>query len=145
MIKNIATQDKAAFPTVEIDLPQDPGQAGKTQSQDMIAMLAGFKAYSSVETGDKVTRAESVAAQAEAGNIKLVEGPWNEAFLQEIELFPMGTYKDQVDALSRAFARLISGGAVWAGALVTTGGPRDIPGQGDPYPYRLNGGHDGHA
>ncbi len=103
-IRNTAEQDGKA---VEIDLPQDPGQAGKAQAQDMIAMLAGWKAYASVESGDKVTRADPVAAQAEAGNIKVVEGPWNEAFFAELELFPAGAYKDQVDALSRAFSRHI--------------------------------------
>jgi predicted phage terminase large subunit-like protein len=44
-----------------------------------------------------------VAAQAEAGNIALAPGDWNEDFLAEIELFPIGFHDDQVDALSGAF------------------------------------------
>lgn len=91
---------------VEISLPQDPGQAGKVQARDMVAMLAGFKAHAEPETGDKVTRAEPFAAQCEAGNVFIIEGAWNEAYLGELCLFPGGAFKDQVDASSGAFARL---------------------------------------
>lgn len=91
---------------VEISLPKDPGQAGKVQSQDMIAMLSGFKARAEAETGDKVTRAEPFASQCEVGNVYLVKGSWNRAYLDEICMFPGGKFKDQVDASSAAFARL---------------------------------------
>lgn len=91
---------------VEISLPQDPGQAGKVQARDMVAMLAGFKAHAEPETGDKVTRAEPFAAQCEAGNVFIIEGAWNESYLDELCLFPGGAFKDQVDASSGAFARL---------------------------------------
>lgn len=90
----------------EISLPQDPGQAGKVQVLDYISMLAGFVAHAEPESGDKQIRAEPSAAQAEAGNMKLVRGDWNEAFLDEVSTFPAGAYKDQVDALSGAFGRL---------------------------------------
>lgn len=93
---------------VEISIPQDPGASGKIVRQDYIAALAGFNAYASPESGEKEDRARPVAAQAEAGNVALVEGPWNEAFLAELELFPSGAYKDQVDALSRAFSRFVA-------------------------------------
>jgi len=103
---------QADGPSCSIDLPQDPGQAGKTQAQDMVAMLAGYPAFASPESGDKEVRAQPVAAQAEAGNICVVEGPWNDEFFGELELFPSGAYKDQVDALSRAFARFVRYGTV---------------------------------
>lgn len=90
----------------EISLPQDPGQAGKVQKADLIAMLAGFKAFAAPETGDKVTRAEPFAAQCEAGNVYLVRGDWNEAYLDELCLFPGGQFMDRVDASSGAFGRL---------------------------------------
>lgn len=90
----------------EISLPQDPGQAGKVQAADMIAMLAGFKARAAPETGDKATRAEPFAAQCEAGNVYLVSGEWNESYLDELTGFPGSQFKDQVDASSGAFARL---------------------------------------
>lgn len=93
-------------PGVEISLPQDPGQAGKVQSQDMVAMLAGFNARAEIESGDKETRAEPFAAQCEAGNVSLVRGTWNESYLDELCVFPTSNFKDQVDASSGAFGRL---------------------------------------
>lgn len=86
-----------------ISLPQDPGQAGKVQAQDLIAMLAGWKVTAEPETGDKVTRAEPFAAQCEAGNVFIVIGDWNADYLDELCLFPGGSFKDQVDASSGAF------------------------------------------
>lgn len=92
---------------VEISLPQDPGQAGKVQAKDMVAMMAGWKVKAEPETGDKVTRAEPFSSQCEAGNVYLVQGEWNESYLDELCLFPGGSFKDQVDASSGAFARLV--------------------------------------
>lgn len=103
LIKSTAETDG---PTVQISIPQDPGQAGKVQSKDMIAMLAGFRAHAEPETGDKVTRAEPFAAQCEAGNVFIVAGTWNDDYLDELCLFPGGSFKDQVDASSGAFGRL---------------------------------------
>lgn len=59
---------------------------------------------------DKVSRANPWLAQAEAGNVVLVRGPWNEAFLDEVAEFPVGDHDDQVDAVSGAVAMLGSGG-----------------------------------
>ena len=95
---------------IAISLPRDPGQAGKVQADYLLRQLAGFSVRATAESGDKTTRAGPVAAQAEAGNIRLLRGPWNEAFLEEVALFPNGAHDDQVDALSRAFAALVEGG-----------------------------------
>lgn len=92
---------------VEISLPQDPGQAGKVQAQDMVLLLAGWKVKAQPETGDKVTRAEPFSSQCEAGNVYIVKGEWNESYLDELCLFPGGAFKDQVDATSGAFGRLL--------------------------------------
>jgi predicted phage terminase large subunit-like protein len=92
---------------VEISLPQDPGQAGKVQKSDMVAMLAGWTVRAEPETGDKYTRAEPFSVQCEAGNVYLVQGEWNADYLDELCLFPGGSFKDQVDASSGAFGRLV--------------------------------------
>lgn len=104
LIGNTASQDGYSVP---IDLPQDPGQAGKSQVRAFVQGLMGYTVHYSTESGDKETRAQPFASQAEAGNVKIVQGSWNEAYLDEIETFPAGAFKDQVDATSRAFARLI--------------------------------------
>lgn len=106
LLVNTARQDGHE---VRGSIPQDPGQAGKAQVQYLLKQLAGYTYTASTETGDKVTRAEPLAAQAEVGNVLLVEGAWNEAFLEELEGFPSAKFKDQVDAASRAFNELVSG------------------------------------
>jgi len=84
-------------------LPQDPGQAGKSQVRAFAAMLEGFNARFSPESGDKETRAIPLAAQVEVGNVCMVRAPWNDALLAEAALFPAGEFKDQIDALTRAY------------------------------------------
>ena len=106
LLVNTAKQDGYG---VRGSIPQDPGQAGKAQVQYLIKQLAGYTYTSSTETGDKETRVEPFAAQAEVGNVKIVKGAWNEAYLAELESFPSGTFKDQVDATSRAFNELVNG------------------------------------
>ena len=104
VIVNTATQD--GYP-VDIDIPQDPGQAGKAQVVYLVKALRGYTVRWSLEGGSKEIRADPVAAQAKVGNIKLLRGPWNNAFLDEAALFPAGKYKDKIDALSRAYARIV--------------------------------------
>jgi predicted phage terminase large subunit-like protein len=53
-------------------------------------------------TGDKETRAKPVSAQAEAGNVKILRGPWNDSLFRVLENFPIGRHDDEVDALSGA-------------------------------------------
>ncbi len=92
---------------VMISLPQDPGQAGKVQAQDYVKQLAGWNVRAEPETGSKETRAEPFAAQCEGGNVYLVKGSWVDDYIDELCLFPGGSFKDQVDASSGAFARLL--------------------------------------
>jgi predicted phage terminase large subunit-like protein len=104
-ILTTAQRDGAA---VVVSLPQDPGQAGQAQTAYLTRKLAGFTVRSSPETGAKLTRAGPVAAQVEAGNLRLLRASWNRLFLEELRDFPHGRKDDQVDALSRAFMSLIS-------------------------------------
>lgn len=96
--------------SVAIALPEDPGQAGKSQISYLAAQLAGYRVTSSRETGSKTTRALPVASQMEAGNLAVVRAGWNGPFLEELGNFPFGEKDDQVDALSRAFSGLVSAG-----------------------------------
>jgi predicted phage terminase large subunit-like protein len=74
----------------------------------LASILPGFNVHFSPETGSKDDRAIPVAAQAEAGNVYMVRAPWNDAFLAEAQLFPASEFKDQIDALSRAYAYLLT-------------------------------------
>ena len=102
-IFNTASQDKRS---TAIRLPQDPGQAGKMQVEQLIRRLSGFIVKAERETGSKELRAAPFAAQCEAGNVKIVAGAWNDAFLEELENFPLGAHDDQVDAAAGAFNHL---------------------------------------
>lgn len=109
LIKVTASQDGKA---VRVRLPQDPGQAGVDQAAAYVRLLAGYDVRCERPTGEKAVRARPASAQAEAGNVKLVRGPWNDAFLRELEAFPSaGWHDDQVDVLSDAVAELTSGSA----------------------------------
>ena len=57
-------------------------------------------------SASKEVRAMNWQGHAEAGLIKLLRGPWNQAFLDEAEAFPNGPYKDQIDAVGGGFAKL---------------------------------------
>jgi predicted phage terminase large subunit-like protein len=102
-IKNTASQDGAS---VRIGIEQDPGQAGVSEADYLVRMLQGYNVKTVKATQDKVTRALPASSQAEAGNIKILQAPWNEDFFRELENFPEGAHDDIVDALSGAFLLL---------------------------------------
>lgn len=102
-IRLTAQQDLARFKRVRIRLPQDPGQAGKEQAQSYIKFLSGFDVCAIAESGSKESRAEPMAAQWQAGNFDIVNAPWNENYLLQLEGFPDYKFKDMVDASANAF------------------------------------------
>lgn len=93
-------------PEVGIWVEEEPGSSGKSVSDSLIRMLAGFPIYPERTTGDKITRALPLAAQLEAGNVKLLKAPWNQALIDEFLVFPAGRNDDQVDAAALAFNKL---------------------------------------
>jgi predicted phage terminase large subunit-like protein len=103
MIKSCANHDGKEC---NIWIEQEPGSGGKESAESTIRNLAGYNCRAERATGDKVTRAEPYAAQVEAGNIILLRGEWNAAFITEHQYFPDGQYKDQVDAAAGAFNKL---------------------------------------
>lgn len=80
-----------------------------SQAETFVRLLAGYSVVVKPVTGDKATRANPAAVQAEAGNIKLLRGTWNEAFLDELCGFPGLSNDDRVDALSDAINELALG------------------------------------
>lgn len=88
---------------------QEGGASGVNTVATYAKLLAGFDFHGDPKRVDKATRAAPLASQAQAGNVKIVAGPWNEAFIEELEAFPYGEHDDQVDAASGAFAMLTHG------------------------------------
>jgi predicted phage terminase large subunit-like protein len=91
---------------VDIWIEQEPGSGGKESAESTVRNLAGWNIYVDKVTGSKEVRAEPYSIQAEAGNIKILKGTWNLAFLHEHKTFPAGKFKDQVDAAGGAFNKL---------------------------------------
>lgn len=105
LMVNIASRDGKG---VKISIPQDPGQAGKTQVLYLARKFAGYSVHTSTESGDKITRADPLASQVNVGNVLMVRGAWNKSLTEEMRAFPNGTHDDQIDALSRAYAHLLA-------------------------------------
>lgn len=91
---------------VRVRIPQDPGQAGKSQAANFSKLLSGFTVTAKPVSGDKTTRAEPFAAQINVGNVDMLRAPWNAALVSETRVFPNGSHDDQVDAGSDAFDEL---------------------------------------
>ncbi len=108
LLRGFAERDGLA---VTVGLPRDPGQAGLYQVQMLTRELSGYHVVCGLEAGSKALRARGVASQICNGNVALRRAEWNEIFRAELASFPHGRKDDQVDALSRAFTLLTTGGA----------------------------------
>lgn len=85
---------------------EEGGSSGKMVSYKFVQNLAGFDARGVRSSQDKITRAQPLSAQAEAGNVYLVEGSWNEAFLTHMHGQPDLPHDDIMDAASGAYRDL---------------------------------------
>ena len=92
---------------IEIHIEQEPGSSGITVLDHFRrVVLPGYTVRAYKPTGSKETRAVPVSAAAEAGNVFLARGRWNRDYLDELEAFPYGKYRDQVDVTSAAHEAL---------------------------------------
>lgn len=104
LVRQTAQND--GVPTL-IRMEQEPGSSGvNTIDHYARRVLVGYAFKGVPSTGPKEVRAQPVSAAAEAGNVKLIRGRWNTAFLDEVTMFPNGDHDDIVDVLSGAFTDL---------------------------------------
>lgn len=110
LVKQTAEIDSIHVP---VWIEQEPGSSGvNVIDHYQRNVLAGWNFSGDRVTGDKATRAAPLSSQAQAGNVKLLRGEWNRAFLEELGIFPHGQHDDQVDAASGSFGK-IALGAAW--------------------------------
>ena len=105
-----AQEDAQRCPRYTIWTEQEPGSGGKESAQRTVTELAGYDVHAETVTGSKRVRANPFSAQCEVGNVKLIAGAWNSAYLNELCGFTgddkKDAHDDQVDASSGAFAKL---------------------------------------
>jgi predicted phage terminase large subunit-like protein len=104
-IANVAGQDSR---NVRVILQQEPGSGSALWIDAMQrGALLGYPVYADHVRGSKFERSQPFRAAAEAGNLKLLRGAWNEDFLEECEQFSSDereyAHDDQVDAACGAF------------------------------------------
>jgi predicted phage terminase large subunit-like protein len=101
-------------PGVDIWLEEEGGASGKAvTSHYRTHVLAGYAVRTWHSTGSKGERAKPVSSAAEAGNVFVLDAPWNAAFLDEVPRFGLvGVHDDIVDALSGAHYALTLGQTV---------------------------------
>jgi predicted phage terminase large subunit-like protein len=113
LVKNTADQDREAAKLTGtrymVAWEEEPGSAGRFNTQNLARLLEGHncRRVRVSGMGDKVQRAQPLAAQAEAGNVKMHAGMQNmEVFLQQAHNMPDGEKDDAPDAASGAFQQL---------------------------------------
>ena len=113
--------------TTTVWIEQEPGASGKSIIYEARKRLSGYAVNpprldplpstprtaktrskeAGVPTGNKVQRAEGFATHCHRGKVYILQGEWNAAYVQEITTFPLSAKKDQMDATSQGFLRLM--------------------------------------
>lgn len=99
-------------PLVPIYVEEEPGSGGKNQVAAIQKFfregdkdhrpLPQWKVEGERPEGDKVMRANIWFAEAKAGRVYLIEGDWNEPFLDQVDCFADCIYDDRIDSVSGA-------------------------------------------
>lgn len=110
--ENLAAQDyarcKRENSTYKLRWEQEGGSAGKRDAARLAQIAAQYDAMGKPASGDKLTRAKPLAAQAYAGNVYLVEASWNEMYLDHMHAQPEWPHDDIMDASTGAYNELTS-------------------------------------
>lgn len=99
-------------PLVTIRHPIDPGGAGVDVDFNFRQSFKDYHVESERVTGTKEARAYNFSKAVNSGKVFLVLNPdgsapdWHKPFKTELKNFPVGTYKDQVDAGADAYNHL---------------------------------------
>lgn len=107
MMLKTAEKDRDQYGKVETWHQQDPGQAGVDSAEATNIVLVGFPGKYETLSGDKEVRSEPLEDAFEGGMVYLLQGAWNDAFIDECVAFPRGKNDDQVDAGSSAYNKLL--------------------------------------
>lgn len=122
VIVETAKTDRLRYPNVKTWVEQPPG-LGKESTDAVVRLLAGHNVQADPVHRDKIERAEPVSSQLRAGNVRMLEAPWNGPYLAVMCTFPTGAHDDDVDGTSGAFNKIA--------AMPTNSGPAIGPERDD--------------
>lgn len=107
MVKASAIDDGVHVP---IWIEQEPGSSGKQVVEHYAKeVLSGFVCKGERPTGPLEARASPFLASVEAGNVYMVEAPWNEKLRKETNAFPEGEHDDMIAGLALAHHHIMRG------------------------------------
>ena len=86
---------------------QEPGSASIRESYALVSSLHGIDAMGVTKHEDKLSAWKPLAAQALQGNVILVEGGWNKAWLTHMHGVPDLPHDDTADASAGAYNELV--------------------------------------
>jgi predicted phage terminase large subunit-like protein len=102
-VQKLIINTASSRPTCTVCLEEDPGQAGKADVATLITALGRFRVEVRRVTKAKDLRLRPFSTQAQAGNVKIVRGPWNTEYFGTMEGFPEGDHDDECDGTSGAY------------------------------------------
>jgi predicted phage terminase large subunit-like protein len=133
--------DRVDGRSVPVRFCKERAGAGKTVADRFLRLLAGWDVEADFESGKKSIRLRPFVAQAQAGNVYQVRGPWNEIYrdhmlsLNELPNGDTSRPDDAGDATARGLECLSSEGA-WttpeALAAIIAANPALARGRGQP-------------
>lgn len=99
---------------VAIRVEQEGAASGKIVKYHYERMMDGWDCrFTGIPRGSKLVRSGPFNATCERGDVVLVAGDWNVAFLDELVAFPYGNHDDQEDAAVGAYEALTSDVEPW--------------------------------
>lgn len=104
-MKDTAESDNQEYGAITTWIEKVPGLAVEVIN-NIVKLLAGYHVRTEMAKNDKTTRADPLASQCEAKNVRVLKAAWNVSFRNELTAFPHGSNDDQVDAASGAFSKL---------------------------------------
>ena len=88
----------------------EPKASGKSIVQTLIRETGLNVKEDKPPTKDKVARVSDISASLESGRVSLLNGKWNEEFLEQLIKFPSAKHDDMVDCLVMAVNK-----EIWSG------------------------------
>lgn len=104
VMRQTAEMDKQRG-VVHIFWEKEGGSAGEDAQMMISGVMTGFDARPDRPTGSKDVRLDPFIAKAAAGRVRLVRGPWNEGYVDEMVM--ESDVRDQKDATAGAYKQLV--------------------------------------